>query len=162
MQVWNVLQAAGSKYRMRKLSNLLTIAQRCRVISSQLTHVSTTGKKWLNSNIFSTYPHNMTNFGPLTAYICWRVRGTQQISTVFTTTFNRGRHVHSAGRPSRWASSHIPVLCYVMLCYVMACVRSDDCYLDYWEQRWPYQQGYSPARWDWYIVLACKQPRRRT
>ena len=30
----------------------------------------------LNSNISSTCPHNMTNFGPLVAEICWRVWGT--------------------------------------------------------------------------------------
>ena len=30
----------------------------------------------LNSNISSTCPHNMVNFGPLTAEICWRVWGT--------------------------------------------------------------------------------------
>ena len=39
-------------------------------ISSQLGHISTIGKKLLNSNISSTFPHNMLNFGPLTAEIC--------------------------------------------------------------------------------------------
>jgi len=29
----------------------------------------------LNINISSTCPHNMVNFGPLTAEICWRVWG---------------------------------------------------------------------------------------
>ena len=33
-------------------------------------------KNLLNSNIFPTCPHNMVNFGPLTAEICWRVWGT--------------------------------------------------------------------------------------
>jgi len=33
-------------------------------------------KKLLNSNIFSTCPHNMVNFGPLMAEIDWRVWGT--------------------------------------------------------------------------------------
>jgi len=33
-------------------------------------------KNLLNSNIPSTCPHNMVNFGPLTAEICWRVYGT--------------------------------------------------------------------------------------
>jgi len=33
-------------------------------------------KKNLNSNISSTCPHNMVNFGPLTAEIGWRVSGT--------------------------------------------------------------------------------------
>jgi len=52
-----------------------TIAQLCRAISSQLRHVSTTGKNLLNSNTSSTCPHNMVNFGLLTAEICWRVWG---------------------------------------------------------------------------------------
>jgi len=38
-------------------------------LSSQLRHVSMIGKKWLNSNISSTCPHNMANFGPLAAEI---------------------------------------------------------------------------------------------
>jgi len=38
--------------------------------TSQLRHVSTIGKKLLNSNILSTCQHNMANFGPLTADIC--------------------------------------------------------------------------------------------
>jgi len=33
-------------------------------------------KKILNSNICPTCCHNMVNFGPLTAEICWRVWGT--------------------------------------------------------------------------------------
>jgi len=33
------------------------------------------GKHLLNSNISSTCPHNMANFGPLTAEIGWRVWG---------------------------------------------------------------------------------------
>ena len=33
-------------------------------------------KNLLNSNIFSTCPHNMVNFGPLVAEIHWRVWGT--------------------------------------------------------------------------------------
>jgi len=33
-------------------------------------------KDLLNSNVSPTYPHNMVNFGPLAAEICWRVWGT--------------------------------------------------------------------------------------
>jgi len=39
----------------------------CRDISSQLRHVSTIGKNLLSSNMSSTCPHNMANFGPLAA-----------------------------------------------------------------------------------------------
>jgi len=49
--------------------HLRTIAQLCRAISSQLRHISTVGKKLLNSNTSSTCPHNMVNFGPLAAKI---------------------------------------------------------------------------------------------
>jgi len=40
-------------------------------MSSQLRHVSTMGKNMLNSNMSSTWPHNMANVGPLTAEIGW-------------------------------------------------------------------------------------------
>jgi len=66
----------------------------------------------------------MANFGPITAENCRRVWGTQQISTAFASwqpyctafssgrqpnfaALNRGRHLYSAGRPSRWALAHI-------------------------------------------------------
>jgi len=40
-------------------------------------------EKMLNNNINTTCLHNMVNFGPLTAEICWWVWSTQQISTDF-------------------------------------------------------------------------------
>ena len=52
-----------------KIRHLGTIAQLCQAVSFQLRHVSTIGKKVLNSNISSTCPHNMVNFGPLTAEV---------------------------------------------------------------------------------------------
>jgi len=65
----------AEKYRMQKC-HLCTITQLCWAISSQLRHILTIGKNLLNSNISSTCLHNMVNFGPLTAEICWRVWGT--------------------------------------------------------------------------------------
>ena len=56
----------------------------CRAISSQLRHVSTSGKNLLSSNISSTCPHNIVNFGPLAAEICWRIWAPLQISTGLT------------------------------------------------------------------------------
>jgi len=47
-----------------------------RAVSSQLRHISTIGKKLLNSNISSTCSHNMANFGLLTAEIGSGVWGT--------------------------------------------------------------------------------------
>ena len=81
-------------------------------------------KNLLNTNTSSTCPHNTVNFGPLTAEICWRVWGTpanfngfrvmaallhgsQVVSVSQTAALNRGRHLWSAGRPSRWALAHI-------------------------------------------------------
>jgi len=82
-------------------------------------------KKLLNSNIFSTCAHNMANFGPVTAKIGLPVWGTPANFNRFRVlaalmngtlvvgvnqTFaalNRGCHLYSAGRPSRWALAHI-------------------------------------------------------
>ena len=41
----------------------------CPAVSSQLKHMSTIGKNVLSSNISSTYPDNMVDFGPLMAEI---------------------------------------------------------------------------------------------
>ena len=60
----------------QKYRHFGTIGQLCPAASSQLRHVSTIGKTLLSSNVSSTSPHNMVNFGPLAAEICWRVWGT--------------------------------------------------------------------------------------
>ena len=113
----------------QKIRHLRTIAQLCRAISLQLRHISTIGKKLLNSNVSSTCTYNMVNFGSLAAEICWRVWGTQQISTGFASwqryctdsssgrqanfaALNRGRHLYSVGRPSHWALAHISSLLF--------------------------------------------------
>ena len=60
-----------------KIRHLCAIAHLCRAISSQLRHVSTIGtKNLLICNISSRCFHDMVNFGPLAAEICWRVCGT--------------------------------------------------------------------------------------
>jgi len=109
-----------------KNRHLGTIAQLCWAISSQLRHVSTTGKM-LSSKISSTCFHNMVNFGPLTAEIGSGAWGTPANFSGFrvlaallhgTTSgpqpnfavLNRGRHLYSAGRPSRRALAYILVL----------------------------------------------------
>ena len=74
-----MLYAARWKCRTQKspkIGHLGTIAQLCRAISSQLRHVSTIGKNLLSSNISSTCPYNMVNFGPLAAEIGSGVWGT--------------------------------------------------------------------------------------
>ena len=63
--------------KVAKNRHLGIIAQLCRTISSQLRHVSTIRKKnLLSSNMSSTCPSNMVNFGLLAAKICWPVWGT--------------------------------------------------------------------------------------
>ena len=85
----------------------------------------------LNSNTSSICAGNMVNFGLLLmAEICWRVWGTPATFNGFrvlaalllhgtlvvgvsqTAALNRGRHLYSAGRPSRWALTHILVLSF--------------------------------------------------
>ena len=86
MHVWNVLHAPHWKIHYRTQKNRHFVRHYrtiCRAVSSQLRHASTIGKKLSNSNTFSACPHNMVNFDPLTAEICRRVWGTQQISTGF-------------------------------------------------------------------------------
>jgi len=109
-----------------------TIAKLCRAVSSQLRrHVSTLGKNLLNIDTSSTCLHNMVNFGLLTAEICWRVwvtrvnfKGFSRLGSVTArhsssgrqpnfAALNRGRHLYSAGRPSRWALAHILVVIFI-------------------------------------------------
>jgi len=89
-------------------------------------------KNLLSSNTSSTCPSNMVNFGPLAAEIVSLVWGTLQISTGFASwqrywtasssdrqpnfsALNRGRHLCSAGRPSRWAlGQHSSLLLFSM------------------------------------------------
>jgi len=108
-----------------------TIAQLW-AISSQLRHLSTIGKKLLSSSISSRCLHNMVNFGPLAAEIdpvVWGIPvnfngfrvlaallyGTPVVGVSQTAASNRGRHLCSAGRPSRWALAHI--LVFVVLIF---------------------------------------------
>jgi len=48
------------------------------LLCSQLRHVSTVRKNLLNSDIYSRCPHNMVNFGPLSAQIGSGVWGTSE------------------------------------------------------------------------------------
>jgi len=67
----------------------------------------------------------MVNFGPLAAEIGSEIWGTptnfngfqeavlQQWAQPNFAALNRGRHLYSAGRPSRWALAHILVSYYI-------------------------------------------------
>jgi len=70
-----VLLAARCKYGTQKIAknrHLGTIAQ----LWQAIRHLLTIGKKLLSSNISSTCPHNLVNFGPLAAEIVLLVWGT--------------------------------------------------------------------------------------
>ena len=131
-----MLRAARWKCRTQKLAknrHLGTNVQLCRAISSQLRHVWTIGKNLLSNNISSRCPHNMANFGLLAAEIgpvVWgtpaNVNGFRVLAALCTArhsssgrqpnfaALNIGRHLCSAGRPSRWELAHILVLSFFL------------------------------------------------
>jgi len=77
-------------------------------------------KNLLSSNISLTCPYNIVNFGPPAAEIVSLGWGTPANFNGFcvlaallhsqTAALNRGRHLYTAGRPSRWALAHISSL----------------------------------------------------
>jgi len=111
---------AGPKNR-----HLGTCPQLCRAISLQLRHISTIGKKIVKQqcllHMSSQYGelrstnggdlfgslghtskfHRVLRLGSVTA---WRSSSGRQPNF---TALNRGCHLYSAGRPSRWALAHI-------------------------------------------------------
>jgi len=103
-----------------KNRHLGTIAQFCRAISSQMRHVSTIGKKILKQQYLI---HMFPQYGKLRPTSGWDRSGSlghpckfQRVSHFGSVTarhsscgrrpnfaaLNRGRHLYSAGRPSRW------------------------------------------------------------
>jgi len=81
-------------------------------------------KNLLSSNTSSACPYNMVNFGQLAAEIVSLVwgtpanfngfrdlaallHGTLVVGVSQTVALNRGRNLHLAGWPSRWALAHI-------------------------------------------------------
>ena len=87
-------------------------------------------KNLLSSSISPACPHNMVNFSPLAAKIVWLVwgtpgnfngfrvlaallHGTLVVGVSHTAALNRGHHLYSVGRPSRWALAHISSLIHV-------------------------------------------------
>ena len=116
---------AGSK-KVAKNRHLGTIAQRCRAISLQLRHVSTIGKKLVKHQyVLQMFPQ----YGELRPTSGWdrftslrhpcKFQRVSSLGSVIarhlvvgvsqTAALNRGRHLCSAGRPSRWVLAHILV-----------------------------------------------------
>jgi len=87
MQVWSLLHAARWKYRRQKSRQKVAIwAPSPNFVGLYLRNEGMyrqLEKNLLSSNMSSTCPHNMVNFGPLAADIDPVVWGTVQISTSF-------------------------------------------------------------------------------
>jgi len=143
MQVWNVLHAAGWKYRMQKNRHLGIIAHICRAISSQIRHISTMGKKLVKQQYLL---HMSLQYGELRPTSGWdhfvslgHPYKFQRVSRLGSVTvrhssigrqpnfavLNRGRHLYSAGRPSRWALAHISSSCYFFRTRIFRRIRMD-------------------------------------
>jgi len=71
MQVWNVLHAARWKYRTQKWRQKSPSRHHRTTLTGYIfatkAYINYRKKNLLNSNISSTCPHNMANFGPLAA-----------------------------------------------------------------------------------------------
>jgi len=94
-----------------------TIAQLCRAISSQLKHVSTIGKNikqqyllYMSSRYGELWPTiaakiGLPVWGTPANFNGFRVLASSACQPNFA-ALNRGRHICSAGRPSRWELAH--------------------------------------------------------
>ena len=134
------LAANTGRKKWPKIRHLRTIAQLCLAIFSQLRHVSTIGKKHVKqqylahmslqfgelrpaAEIFSlvwgtlaTYFQRVSRLGSVTAPHSSRPSGRQPNFAAL----NRGRHLYSAWRPSRWALAHISSSIFFLLFYFLA------------------------------------------
>ena len=86
MHLWNLVHAARWKYRTQKWLKKSPSGHHRTNLSGYIFATKAridNRKNLLSSDMCCTCPHNMVNFGLLTAEICWRVWGTLQISTGF-------------------------------------------------------------------------------
>jgi len=122
-----------------KNRHLSTIAQLCRAISSRLRHVSTIGKKLVKQQYLLQMSLRYSELRPTNGWD--RLVGLghpiifQPVSRLGRVTvrqsssgrqpnfaaLNRGRHLCSAGRPSRWALAHILVVFILFLSCIVDC-----------------------------------------
>ena len=107
-----------------------TIAQLCRAMSSQLSHVSTIGKKLVKQQYL---PHMSLQYGELRPTSSWdrfislgHPSKLQPVSCLVSVTaqhptrgvsqtvaLNREHYLYLAGRPSRWALAHTSSFLFV-------------------------------------------------
>jgi len=123
---WLTGNAAPKK--LPKSRHLGPITQLCQAISSQLRHVSTVGKKLVKHQYLSHVPSQYGELRPTSGWDLLTSLGHpckfQRVSRLGSVTarhsssgrqpnfvaLNTGRHLYSAGRPSRWALAHISSL----------------------------------------------------
>ena len=103
------------------IRHLCTIAQLSPAVSSQIMHALITGQKLVKQQYLT---HMFSQYGELRLRIVWLVwgtpgnfngfcvlaallHGTLVVGVSQTAAFSRGRHLYSAGRPSRWVLAHI-------------------------------------------------------
>ena len=112
---------AGNTGRKNDANRHRRTIPQCRAISSQLRHASTAGKKLVEQQYI---PHMSSQYGELRPTSGWDLLASlghpckfQRVSRLGSVTarnsssgrqpnfaaLNRGRHLCSAGRPSRWA-----------------------------------------------------------
>ena len=101
-----------------KIRHLRTIAQSCRAISTQLRHISTVGKKVVKQQYLLYVSSQYGELRPTNGWDRlaslghpWKFQRVSRLEfvilVIWSTAFIRGRHVHSTGRPSCWASANI-------------------------------------------------------
>jgi len=106
MQVWNVLHAAGCKCRTQKVVKNLPSGHHHTTLSGYIFATKAHVDNWknlLSSNISSTCPHNIANFGPLAAEIGLPVWDTPAIFNGFRVlaALLHGSQVVSVGQTLR-------------------------------------------------------------
>jgi len=133
-----VLHAARCKCRTQKSRQKSLSGHHPTILSGYIfatkAYIDNRKKNLLSSNISSTCSHNMVNFGPLAAEILslvwgtpgnfnwFRVmaallHGTLEVGVSQTAELNRGRHLYSGRRPSRWTLAHT-LVGYGLICCV--------------------------------------------
>jgi len=144
MQVWNVLHAARWKYRTQKWCKKSPSGHHRTTLWGYIFATESHIDNWKKSCYAAiSPPHVLTIWWtcPLTAEIVSLVWGTPTNFNGFrvlaallhsqTAALNKGRHLYSAGRPSRWALAHISSYnlfnSYGKLTQV--CNLVDSCYL---------------------------------
>jgi len=135
MQVWNVLHTACWKYSTQKIAKKSPSGHHPRNLSGYIFAI----KARINNRknlLISISPHMSPQYGELRPTSGWDrsgslgtpanvngfcvlaalLHGTRVLGVSHTLRrSNRGRHLYSAGRPSRWALAHI-LVSYVLMC----------------------------------------------